>query len=56
MTVEQLLSECDLVRLTEENAIGTEGSVSPNVRWKWDDVRWMMEEGRGFTQEEISTT
>ena len=37
MTVEQLLSECDLVRLTEENAIGTEGSVSPNVRWKWDD-------------------
>ena len=37
MTVEQLLSECDLVRLTEENAIGTEVSVSPNVRWKWDD-------------------
>jgi hypothetical protein len=34
MTVEQLLSECDLVRLTEENAIGTEGSVSPNVRRK----------------------
>lgn len=23
MTVEQLLSECNLVRLTEENAIGT---------------------------------